>query len=92
VNHHDVVTHVPPPFLGYEHVEARRFIAPDGTISPKAPLLLHFFAELLGTPQNPLEIIDGLLQGTLKTAPNFLLEHMPKAYAIWTWNDFDANG
>jgi len=24
--------------------------------------------------------------------PVFLLDHMPKAYAIWAWNDFDANG
>jgi hypothetical protein len=32
-----------------------------------------------------------LKQGTLKTAPNFLLDHMPKAYAIWTWNDYDTH-
>jgi len=92
VNHHDVVTHVPPPFLGYKHVDVRRFIAPDGTISGNAPSLLNFFGELLGSPEHLLEVIDGLNKGTLKTAPNFLLEHMPKAYAIWTWNDYDANG
>ena len=92
VNHHDVVTHVPPPILGYKHVEPARFIAPDGTISGTPPSLLHFFAELIGTPQNLLETIRALQQGTLQTPPNFLLEHMPKAYAIWTWNDYDANG
>lgn len=92
VNHHDVVTHVPPPPFGYKHVDRRRFIAPDGTISGNPPPLLHFFAELLGPPEHLLEIIDGLRKGTLQTAPNFLLEHMPKAYAIWTWNDYDANG
>ena len=32
VNHHDVVTHVPPPILGYKHVEPARFIATDGKI------------------------------------------------------------
>jgi hypothetical protein len=92
VNHHDVVTHVPPPFLGYKHVEPVRFIAKDGTISGTPPSLLHFFADLIGTPQNLFEIIRGLLDGTLETPPNFLLEHMPKAYAIWTWNDYDAHG
>lgn len=90
VNHYDVVTHVPPP-LGYRHVDARRFIAADGTISGNPPLLLHFFPELIGPPELLLENIHGLSQGTLKTAPNFLLEHMPKAYAIWTWNDYAAH-
>ena len=90
VNHHDVVTHVPPP-LGYKHVEVRRFISPNGTISGTPSPLIHFFAQLIGTPDVLLETIEALDRGTLNTAPNFLLEHMPKAYAIWTWNDFDAN-
>lgn len=93
VNHHDVVTHVPPPLIfGYKHVDPVRFIATDGTISTTPPSLLHFFGELLGTPRNLLEIIEGLRHGTLTVAPQFLLEHMPKAYAIFTWNDFDAHG
>ena len=92
VNHNDVVTHVPPPVLGYDHVDVGRYIATNGTISGAAPSFLHFFAELFGTPQNLFEIIDNLLKGTLKAAPPFLLEHMPKAYALWTWNDYDANG
>jgi len=91
VNDHDVVTHVPPP-LGYRHVDERRFIAPDGHVSDGAPSLAHFFADLIGRPQQLLETINGLGHGTLRTAPVFLLDHMPKAYAIWTWNDYDANG
>jgi hypothetical protein len=94
VNNHDIVTHVPPPppFFGYKHVSVRRFIAADGTISGNPPNFIHFFAELLGPPEHLLEIINGLTEGTLRTAPNYLLDHMPKAYAIWAWNDFDANG
>lgn len=92
VNHHDVVTHVPPPLIGYKHVDLARFIATDGTVSAEPPSLLHFFGELIGTPQNLLEMIDGLLHGAPAIAPPFLLDHMPKAYAIWAWNDFDANG
>jgi triacylglycerol lipase len=91
VNDHDVVTHVPPP-LGYRHVDVRRFIAPDGDVSDGGPALAHFFTDLIGRPQQLLETINGLGHGTLQTAPVFLLDHMPMAYAVWTWNDYDANG
>ena len=69
----------------------RRFIATDGTVSGNPPSLVHFFAELFGPPELLLEIINGL-RGHPQDAPELLLEHMPKAYAIWTWNDYDANG
>ena len=92
VNHHDIVTHVPPPLFGYKHVELGRFISANGTISVSAPSLIHFFGELFETPQSLLDIIKAIETGTIQTAPKALLEHMPKAYAIWTWNDYDANG
>jgi len=91
VHDHDVVTHVPLP-IGYEHVDIRRFIAPDGTVSQGEPAISHFFADLIGKPSILLEIIEGLSKGALKSAPTCLLDHMPKAYAIWMWNDYDANG
>jgi hypothetical protein len=91
VNDHDVVTHVPPP-IGYQHVDLRRFIAPDGAISTGEPAISHFFADLIGKPRTLLEVIEGLSKGALKSAPTFLLDHMPKAYAVWMWNDYDANG
>jgi triacylglycerol lipase len=91
VNDHDVVTHVPLP-IGYEHVDIRRFIAPDGSVSQGEPAISHFFADLIGKPSTLLEIIEGLSKGMLKSAPTCLLDHMPKAYAIWMWNDLDANG
>ena len=92
VNHNDVVTHLPPPVFGHRHVMAPRFIALDGSISGDPPSLLHFFSELIGPPEQLLELVNRLLDGSLTIAPNFLLEHMPKAYAIWTWNDFDGHG
>jgi len=90
VNDHDVVTHVPPP-IGYRHVDQRRFIGPDGSVSGAEPAIPHFFADLIGTPETLLETLEGLADGKLKSAPVFLLDHMPKAYAIWMWNDYDAN-
>jgi triacylglycerol lipase len=86
VNDHDVVTHVPLP-IGYEHVDLRRFIAPDGSVSRGEPAISHFFADLIGKPRTLLEVIEGLSTGTLQSAPTFLLDHMPKAYAVWMWND-----
>ena len=93
VNDHDVVTHVPLP-LAYEHVDLMRFIAPDGTVSRGKPAIAHFFADLIGKPAQLLEVVHSLQSNqpeTLTTAPIFILDHMPKAYAISTWNDYDAN-
>ena len=91
VNDHDVVTHVPPP-LGYAHVDVERFIAPDGTISGGKPAVPHFFAELFGKPAALGTMIQGHAKDLTQPAPEFLLDHMPKAYAFWTWNDYDENG
>lgn len=91
VNDHDVVTHVPLP-LGYEHVETRRFIAPDGTVSRGQPTFPHFFTELMGRPKTLLTMMQGFSKDSRQPAPLFLLDHMPKAYAVWTWNDYEANG
>jgi hypothetical protein len=85
------VTHAPLP-IGYEHVGLRRSIAPDGSISGGEPAIAHFFADLIGKPEKLLEVIEGLSKGMLKSALTFLLDHMPKAYAVWVWNDYDANG
>jgi hypothetical protein len=95
VNRHDVVTHVPPPGIGprsYRHVEARRFIDRNGQVSTQPPVLLHFFADLIGDPERLLEVMEAIDRNRLQLAPQFLLDHMPKAYAIWTWNDHDAHG
>jgi triacylglycerol lipase len=92
VNDHDVVTHVPPPLLipwSYRHVDPRRFIDPAGQISDGDPDVPHFFADLIGSPRALLDIVNAL--GVIEHAPMFLLDHMPKAYAIWTWNDYEAH-
>jgi pimeloyl-ACP methyl ester carboxylesterase len=91
VNHNDVVTHLPPPLFGHCHLKEPRFIALDGSISGDPPPLVHFFSELIGQPEHLLEMIERLLDGSLTVAPKFLLDHMPKAYAIWIWNDFDSH-
>jgi triacylglycerol lipase len=94
VNDQDVVTHVPPPLplLPYKHVAERRFIDPNGTISSREPRISHFFVDLIGDSMHLLEVMNGLNAGVLRHAPEFVLDHMPKSYAVDIWNDFDTNG
>ena len=90
VNGNDLVTHLPLP-IGYQHVGAERCIAPDGSVSSGVPAFAHVSRALVGEPGALLEVIDGLSRGAPASAHTFLLDHMPKAYAVWMWNDYHAN-
>jgi triacylglycerol lipase len=95
VNDHDIVTHVPPPVLLpliYQHVDLRRLIEPDGRVTSGRPVFPHFFPDLVGVPATLLDMVGAVEAGAMSHPPNFFLEHMPKAYAIWTWNDYEADG
>jgi len=92
VNNHDIVTHVPPPILGYRHVDPRRLIARDGVISDGQPNVPHFFSDLIGEPVQLPALIASVSGGASTFTPAFLLDHMPKAYGIWIWNDYDRHG
>jgi hypothetical protein len=94
VNAHDVVTHVPPPILvpwHFRHVAPGRFIDRAGRISDRGPGLEHFFSDLIGHPRTLLEMTKGIKRGVLVHPPTFFLDHMPKAYAVWIWNDYEAH-
>jgi pimeloyl-ACP methyl ester carboxylesterase len=94
VNDQDIVTHVPPPALPpwtFKHVDPRRFIGPDGTVSDGGPTVAHFFADVFGRPAVLLDTITGLQNQSLTHGPVALLDHMPKAYAVCTWNDHEAH-
>ena len=88
VNDADIVCHLPPPF-GYKHVGTVRQIAPDGTISADR-VLPHFVPVVFGGLEHLQEVADALRAGILRSAPDFLLDHMPRAYAVDLWNDCDA--
>jgi hypothetical protein len=47
---------------------------------------------LFGRTRSLLEMTQALNQGHLKTAPDFLLDHMPRAYTVALWNDVALNG
>jgi triacylglycerol lipase len=94
VNDADIVTHVPPrlPLLPYKHTGGLRHIAPDGAIGNAAPALAHYFAQIFGDTRHVLEVVNGLRSGALLRAPDFLLDHMPRAYTVDIWNDYADHG
>jgi triacylglycerol lipase len=92
-NDMDVVTHVPPPLpFGYEHTGALRHIRSDGTIATDRPSIASFFNDLIGNPLHVLSMIEVLRKNLISDAPEYLLDHMPRAYATYMWNDCAAHG
>ena len=91
VNDADVVTHLPPP-LPYQHAGTPRFIDPKGHVSDIRPALHHYFAALVGDAGHVREVRLALDRGHLHHAPDFLLDHMPRAYAVDIWNDYARFG
>lgn len=91
VNDADIVTHVPPP-VPYRHTGMGLYVDPDGHVSEARPALRHFFRALFGNPRHVKEIMSGLHSGTLHEAPDFLLDHMPRAYTWSLWNDYARHG
>jgi pimeloyl-ACP methyl ester carboxylesterase len=95
VNDTDIVTHVPPPILIpflYDHVDSLRQIASDGDVSTRRPRLDHYFVELINDTGHVREVVEGLRKGVLTRPPKFLLDHMPRGYAVDIWNDYARRG
>ena len=95
VNDTDIVTHVPPPIpipSRYDHVGALRQITRDGEVTSSRPRLDHFFLEVFGDTAHLQEVVQGLQRGNLTRAPKFLLDHMPRGYAVDIWNDYARRG
>jgi hypothetical protein len=93
VNDADIVTHVPPPLpLPYFHVDQLRYIDAGGSIGNQAPARANFFNELIGDVGHVREIFELLRNKTMQSAPDFLLDHMPRGYATDIWNDYADHG
>jgi hypothetical protein len=89
----DIVTHVPPPLpLPYVHIDQLRYIGADGSVGDQTPALGHFFNELIGQVRHLRETVELLKNGSMQTAPDFLLDHMPRGYATDIWNDYAEHG
>lgn len=92
VNDADIVTHVPKPFpLLYRHVGALRHITPDGGITARRPTVAELVGDLFGSLNHRVEMAGAVKSGAMRTAPDFLLDHTPRAYTVDIWNDLDAH-
>jgi hypothetical protein len=59
---------------------------------PRRTGMVHLgFKQAFDVIRPRLDVIHGLSSGRLASASTPLLDHMPKAYAIWMWNDYHAN-
>ncbi|MCK7492775.1 MAG: hypothetical protein MZW92_15510 [Comamonadaceae bacterium] len=68
------------------------YIAGDGTVSNARPRIFSFFADLIGSVGFVSQLFASLDRGQVRIAPEFVLDHMPSAYATAIWNDYAANG
>lgn len=90
---HDIVTRVPPAFIGYRHVGDLYFIDTKGNIIEN-PNNLFMFKERLGG--NEFKIIFLLftlfvLRSPFKFLSSYILEHSPYNYSVFMWNNISAN-
>jgi triacylglycerol lipase len=94
VNHTDIVTHLPAPlpFFPYAHVGGLRQIDAEGSISAQRAPIAAEFASVGGLGHDLANAIPGLAARALGSTADFLLDHMPRAYAVDIWNDFALNG
>ncbi len=91
VNDADVVTHVPPP-LPYKHAGTDDSSTRRETSRPCrrcCTTTLPAWWAIRGTSRR---CRLGLDHGHLHRPPDFLLDHMPRAYAVDIWNDYARFG
>ena len=82
VNNHDVVTHVPP---GLMHVGAEKHIAADGTIPAVAPA--HTLTAIVAAAADLFQKVGANVQLGADLVPVFLVDHTPRRYATFVWNE-----
>ena len=93
VNDHDIVTHLPPPDLAfphgeYGHVDALRWIAPDGSVRLVSRAPEAFFERVFGDFGSFAPLVRSILNFGGLNLPDFLRDHTPLRYVINVWNDF----
>ena len=91
VNHRDLVVHLVTllPILGrhYKHVAARRYINAWGKISTASQSLFDLWALL-----RPASLARHAIRwGVDANLPGSLIDHTPRRYAVYIWNDYDQH-
>jgi len=84
VNHHDVVTHVPPSRWGFGHVDSEQHFDADGRtggVSLRGADVLEAAARHLA------EQVDLIVSGSSLVPPS-VIDHTPRRYSTLVWNAF----
>jgi hypothetical protein len=77
INNTDVITHLPPLFMGYRDLNAVRFIDAEYNLKDERPPFLDFVLAVLSG------IATAIATRTLVCA---LADHMPSRYSVIIWN------
>jgi triacylglycerol lipase len=83
VNHHDLVTHLPPESFGFGHVDREEYIDADGTSTPGTTR--PGIVALLNDAATHWGRLEAILSGA-SLLPGFLIDHTPRRYATCLWN------
>jgi triacylglycerol lipase len=85
VNHHDVVTHLPPRNFGFGEIDAAFHFDGDGHIE-KADAAGGLRDVLVLAAADMRELADARFQSGAHLLPDFLIDHTPRRYATLVWN------
>ena len=89
-NHRDIVVNLPKPLLvlfgGYSHVRERRYINGKGIISAGSTVAA-WLSSLTVRKMTP-SFIRGAGPTALFALPQRLVDHTPRRYAVYIWNDY----
>lgn len=90
---HDIVTRIPPMFIGYRHVGDDYFITNDGDLI-KNPSFARKLKERLGGSELKILLFMVLLiftRNPLSFIMSYLLDHSPYNYSVFMWNNSSIN-
>jgi triacylglycerol lipase len=85
VNHHDVVTHLPPGDLGFGEIDAVFHFDEDGQID-KRDSSGGLRGVLALAADDMRELAEARFQSGAHLLPDFLIDHTPRRYATLVWN------
>ncbi len=85
VNHHDIVTQVPPAGT-YRHVGKLRYIDPAGIVHNHMGRRERWIYELRGQLQKLFDARGGIRKTVARELTRLIVDHVPVLYAIHIWN------
>jgi len=86
VNHHDIVTRVPPPGA-YQHVGELKYLDSQGLIRDNPPGWEKVINGLRGEILSALDSLEQVRVGFDALIPEMIVDHVPTLYATHVWTN-----